>query len=148
MDIISYKFIKEGNVTDLTSDKYEVIINEKTTGVYFNEPGLVVSAEQDGVFPMFAGVCGMVGCCGLYVETKISKDIVTWEKFWDGQSCGQPNPEDEVKEFNFTKNFSIKPPMVFNREEYQKLATVFMTNKQNWFLETIKRYREGERFSP
>jgi len=144
MNKISYEFSKK-------EDRYEIIIDDKKTGKYFDAPGLVLSAEQDGVFPMFSGNCGMLGCCGAYVEVESIGDHIIWQKFWNGQCHGKPELEDELLEFKLTEDFIIRPPLVFNRNEYKKLTESLVEDikkkpdQQKRFLETLERYKSGDR---
>ncbi len=152
MNKISCKFIEKGGLTDSCGNDHEVVIDNRQTGNYFNTPGFVLSAKQDGIFPMFAGYCGTLGCCGVYIEVKHEKDIVIWQKFWNGQCGGDPDPGDEIMEFKFTEDFIIKPPLVFSQGEYKKLANTLtehvkkMPDRWRQFSETLERYESGDKF--
>ena len=148
MNKISCKFVE----SDLT-DGCEVIIDGKQTDDYFDIPGFVLSVNQDGIFPMFTGCCGIFGCCGIYVEVKHEEDTIIWQKFWNGQCGGEPDPEDKIIEFQFTEDFIVKPPLIFNQDEYKKLADVLVghikktPDRWEWFLETMERYKTGDKFN-
>jgi hypothetical protein len=153
MNKIAFSYTKEESLTNSWARGFEMVIDGKKTGSYFNEAGFVFSAEEEGVIPMFAGDCGMLGCCGAYMDVKHEKDTVIWQKFWHGQCSGEPEPEHEVKEFKFRKDFIVKPPLVFNREEYIELAANLKEGimkdpvGKKIFLEEFERYKSGNRFA-
>lgn len=151
MNSLSYKFKKEGGLTPSYAGGFEVFIDGKETNNIFDEAGFILSAEQDGIFPMIVGTCQTFGCCGLYVSVKKYIDKVIWEKFWHGQCGGTPEPNDELKEFMFTEDFTIKSPMEFDRAEYTKLAALLhcdvkkIPDINNWFSKRFERYKAGDR---
>lgn len=150
MNKLSYKFNKENGLTENYTGGFEVFIDGKATNNIFDEAGFILSAEQDGIFPMIVGTCQTFGCCGLYVSVKKDKDKIIWEKFWHGQCCGTPEPDDELKDFQFTENLTIKPPMEFDRVEYTKLASELLEDVKktptiyDWFSKRLERYKAGD----
>lgn len=150
MNEISCKFIAEDGSADSCGNPYEMIIDDKLTNNYFDVAGFVLSAEQDGVFPMFAGWCSTFGCCGAYMEVRHEKDTIVWQKFLSGQCHGKPDIEDELTEFKFLEDFIVRPPLVFRRDEYKKLAETLVEDikmipeKNRQFRETLERYKSGD----
>ncbi len=152
MNTISYEFNKDAGLV-YPRGNYEVIFDGKKTGYYFDIAGFVLSTEKNEIYPMLIGPCDTMGCCGFYAEVLNGKHTVVWEKLWHGQCSGEPEPQDELKKFEFRKDFVIEPPFVFDREKYKKLGNELVKeikksspNLYKDFLVDIEKYKSGDRF--
>lgn len=150
MNKISFQFTKEDGLTDSWTGGFELIINGRETDNFLDEAGFLLSTERDGLFPVFAGSCGQMGCCGIYIEVKHQDDKIIWEKFWHGGCSGEPEPEDAISEIQFVEDFVIKSPIVFDREEYQAMGAKLqaelkeMPTRYEYFLKEYERYKSGD----
>ncbi|MDD5489242.1 MAG: hypothetical protein PHP25_00985 [Candidatus Moranbacteria bacterium] len=121
MNRLSYKVIKENENMQPICPIFQIVLDDKETGFYFDVAGLELSSKKSGIFPIVIGRCDVIGCCGMYIEVAQKQDKVFWKKFWNGQCCGEPEPDDELKEFRFADGFIIKPPLEFDIKEYHNI---------------------------
>lgn len=137
---------------------YWIVFDGNHTDCAFDEIALKASSEKDGVYPLVVCGCGYIGCNGMYVTTRIEKDDVIWEKFWQGQCCGETEKDDELSEFSLIKNsakgknITLKPPVKFHLGEYRDLIETIehdiksdpISSKE--YDEALSYYKDGNVF--
>lgn len=152
MNTLSYEFKKDAGLTTVPRGDYEIVLDGRKTGYFFDIAALALSADKNGIYPMLVGACETLGCCGAYAEVVNGKHTVVWEKLWNGQSCGEPEPDDELKEFKFYDDFIIKPPLIFNQKEYKALADKLVEEikkspeRFEEFTAQFEKYKLGDKF--
>lgn len=150
MNKISFKFTEEGGLTENFQGAFKLILNDRKTTDFLEEAGFILSAEQEGLFPMFVGSCQIMGCCGTYIEVKHQADKVIWTKFWHGGCSGKPEPEDAKNRVKFLEDFIIKPPLEFDLKEYKATAEELRTalrqmpTRYEYFLKEYEQYKSGD----
>lgn len=125
----------------------------------FDIAALKASTMVDDNFPIICCSCGVMGCGGAYVTTRINKDEIIWERFWDCQSVDPFEKEDELFEFDLsfsnnaeTEHLIIKPPIYFKLDKYKSLAyelweeVMKFRKYDNYLQETLERYLSGDTF--
>lgn len=155
---LTYKLIPD--LVGLSFD-FQLVFDGFGSDYMFDIVGLKASSLQDGIYPIIICSCGMIGCGGIYITTKIQGEELIWEKFWDGQSCGSPEDEDQLSEFDLifpydekNEHLLIASPISFQLSEYLTLSdelvkeSIKLYKNEKQFQDTLEEFLSGDVFIP
>lgn len=152
MNQLSYKTVDEKDKIAPSCPSFRIVFNEEDTNYFFDVAALELSEKENGLFPIIVCQCGYLGCGGAYVEVSNNGNEVIWNKLWFGQSYPDPEPDDELKEFHLAEGLVVKPPLKFDRQEYQLLIKQLLEELPNLkeenanYQRDLASYKTGDRF--
>jgi len=135
MNDLSYRINKEAILWSNPAKQagFEVVLDGIPTNYFFNIKEFKKSSEKDGHYLIFEGPCDTMGCCGAFAQVFHEEDKIIWKRFYVESEEGDDDPlrqslmpgsdsAHEISELHIAPDRRIRPPLEFNKIQYQKLA--------------------------